>query len=136
MQSISSLLKSCFCALSMLGAMTSAQDKPAQTPPPPPPAPLVSPEVHSDGSATFRFCAPNAVDVRLAREGAEPVSMQKSDQGVWTATTTPLAPDYYGYSLVADGVRLIDPENPLLTPNLLATGNAVHVPGRRRCRES
>ena len=55
--------------------------------------------------------------------------MQKDEHGVWTVTTTTLAPDYYGYSFVADGVRLIDPENPLLTPNLLATENAVHVPG-------
>ena len=95
----------------------------------PPPSPQVSPEVHSGGSVSFRFRAPNAKEVQLAREGAEPQAMQKDDQGIWSLTTTPLAPDYYGYSFVADGVRLIDPANPLLTPNLLATGNAVHVPG-------
>jgi enterochelin esterase family protein len=117
----------CFCAFSMLGLRAPAQAKPA--PPPQPPASLVSPEVHSDGSVTFRFRAPNAVDVKLALEGTEPAPMQKDNQGIWTATTSPLAPDFYGYSFVADGVRLIDPENPLLTPNLLATGNAVHVPG-------
>jgi len=90
--------------------------------------PVVSPEVHSDGSVTFRFRAPNAREVKLAREGAEPVEM-KNDRGVWRVTTTPLAPDYYGYSFVADGVRLIDPSNALLKPNLLETENAVHVPG-------
>jgi enterochelin esterase-like enzyme len=94
-----------------------------------PPAPQVSPEVHSDGSVSFRFRAPKAKEVQLAREGAEPKAMQKDDQGVWSLTTAPLAPDYYGYSFVADGVRLIDPANPLLKPNLLATENAVHVPG-------
>jgi enterochelin esterase family protein len=94
-----------------------------------PPAPQVSPEVHSDGSVTFRLRAPNAKEVQLAREGAEQQAMQKDDQGVWSLTTSPLAPDYYGYSFVADGVRLIDPANPLLKPNLLATENAVHVPG-------
>jgi enterochelin esterase-like enzyme len=124
-----SSLHSCFFALAMLGVTAPAQDKPAPTPPPRPPAALVSPEVHSDGSVTFRFRAPNAVDVKLAREGTEPVSMQKDDQGVWNVTTAPLAPDYYGYSFVADSVRLIDPANPLLTPNLLGTENAVHVPG-------
>jgi len=117
----------CFCAFSMLGLRAPAQAKPA--PPPQPPASLVSPEVHPDGGVTFRFRAPNAVDVKLALEGTEPAPMQKDNQGIWTATTSPLAPDFYGYSFVADGVRLIDPENPLLTPNLLATGNAVHVPG-------
>jgi len=129
MQSILSVLESSVLALSMLGAMAAAQGKPAQTPPSRPPAPLVSPEVHENGSVTFRFHAPNAKDVRVAREGAEPFSMQKDQQGIWSVTTAPLAPDYYGYSVVADGVRLIDPENSLLTPNLLATGSAVHVPG-------
>ncbi|HXM62740.1 MAG TPA: alpha/beta hydrolase-fold protein [Terriglobales bacterium] len=114
----------------MLGALSTAQqDKPAHPLPPPQPTPLVSPEVHADGGVTFRFRAPNAVDVKLALEGAEPVSMQKDDHGVWTVTTAPLAPDFYGYVFIADGVRLIDPENPLLKPNLLATQNLVHVPG-------
>jgi enterochelin esterase-like enzyme len=91
--------------------------------------PLVSPDVHADGSVTFRFRAPNAKEVKLAREGAEPEAMQQDNEGVWSLTTAPLAPDYYGYSFVADGVRLIDPSNPLLKPNLLNTENAVHVPG-------
>ncbi len=111
----------------MVAVLVTAQDKPAQ--PPRPPAPLVSPEVHPDGSVTLRFRAPNAVDVKLAREGADPAPMHKDDQGIWTVTTSPLAPDFYGYSFVADGVRLIDPENPLLKPNLLATQNMVHIPG-------
>jgi enterochelin esterase family protein len=110
----------------MIGVTTTAQDKPTPTLHP---TPLVSHDVHSDGSVTFRFRAPNALDVKLAREGAEPVTMQKDEQGVWSVTTAPLAPDYYGYSFLADGVRLIDPENPLLVPNLLTPASAVHVPG-------
>ncbi len=106
---------------------TAEQDKPAQ--PPPSPASLVSNEVHADGSVTFRFRAPNAKAVKLQLEGADAVAMQRDDQGVWSITTAPLAPDYYGYSFVADGVRLIDPENALMVPNLLSTETAVHVPG-------
>jgi enterochelin esterase-like enzyme len=114
----------------MLGAIATAQQgKPVQPLPPPQPPSLVSPEVRPDGSVTFRFRAPNAVEVKLAREGTEPVSMQKDDHGVWTVSTAPLTPDYYGYSFVADGARLLDPGNPLLKPNLLATENMVHVPG-------
>jgi enterochelin esterase-like enzyme len=129
MRSTSFFLHSCFSIISMLGVMSMAQQsKPAQ-PSPSQPAPLVSPEVHADGSVTFRFRAPNAVDVKLALEGTDPASMQKDDHGVWTVTTAPLAPDYYGYDFVADGVRLIDPENPLLKPNLLTTQSQVHVPG-------
>jgi enterochelin esterase family protein len=110
----------------MMGVSIIGQDKPAQTLHS---MRLISPEVHSDGSVTFRFRAPNAVEVKLAREGAAPVMMQKDEQGVWSVTTTPLAPDYYGYSFLEDGVRLIDPENSLLIPNLLTPASAVHVPG-------
>jgi enterochelin esterase-like enzyme len=114
----------------MLGVIcTAQQSKPMQPLPPLQPASLVSPEVHADGSVTFRFRAHNAVDVKVALEGSDPASMQKDDRGVWTMTTAPLAPDYYGYDFVADGVRLIDPENPLLKPNLLTTESQVHVPG-------
>jgi len=97
----------------------------AQSPPPP----LVSPEVHPDDSVTFRFRAPNAQKVTLDREGAQPEAMQKDDQGVWTVTTGPLEPDFYGYSISMDGVALIDPSNPLMKPNLLHSQSVVHVPG-------
>jgi enterochelin esterase family protein len=85
--------------------------------------------VHSDNTVTFRFLAPNAQEVKLAREGTEPVAMQKDDKGVWTVTTAPLAPDYYGYSTIVDGVRMLDPYNHGLVPNLISPGNFVHVAG-------
>jgi len=95
----------------------------------PPPA-LITPEVHSDNSVTFRFRAPNAQEVKVTREGAtQPLAMQKDDSGVWTVNSAPLPPDYYGYSIVVDGQRSIDPYNHLLKPNLLSTENMVHVQG-------
>ena len=97
--------------------------------PPQPPAPLTSPEVHADNSVTFRFRDPNAHEVRLTLEGGKPAAMQKDDEGVWSFTTGPLEPDFYGYSFVADGVGLIDPSNSLMKPNLLHTQSQVHVPG-------
>ena len=98
----------------------------AQTPPPP----VVSPEVHQDNRITFRFRAPYAKMVELTLEGVpNPFPMQKDEQGVWSFTTDPLAPDFYGYAFLADGVHLIDPSNALLKPNLLNTENQVHIPG-------
>ena len=92
-------------------------------------APVISPDVDSGGRATFRLRAPNAREVFLAREGAQRLAMQKDEQGLWSVTTEPLEPDFYGYSFVADGVSLIDPSNPLMKPNLLNTQSMVHVPG-------
>jgi enterochelin esterase-like enzyme len=94
------------------------------------PVPAVSPEVQPDNRVTFRFRAPNAKDVALSLEGApKDLPMQKGEDGVWSITSEPLAPDFYGYAFVADGVHLIDPSNPLLKPNLLNTTSQVHVPG-------
>ena len=102
----------------------------AQAQPPQPPPRIVSPEVHPDRTVTFRFRDPNAKEVALHLEGAaKPDPMQKDDQGVWSVTTQPLEPDYYGYSFEADGVELLDPSNTLMKPNLLSQSNEVHVPG-------
>jgi len=90
---------------------------------------LDTPQVHSDDSVTFSFLAPNAQEVKLAREGTEPVPMQRDDKGVWTVNTAPLPPDFYGYSIIVDGIRTIDPFNHLMKPNLLGTESMVHVPG-------
>src|ERR1700733_11107182 len=109
-----------FSLLLLTAGFAAAQEKKTEQTPAPSSAPLVSPDVHPDGSATFFFRAPNARDVKLAREGAEPVGMQKDDQGVWNVTTVPLQPDYYGYSFIADGVRSLDASNPALVPNLIS----------------
>lgn len=114
----------------ILSSLVMAQQtKPAPAPAPQRHAPLNTPEVHSDNSVTFRFLAPNAQEVKLEREGADPVDMQKDSTGVWTVNTSPLPPDYYGYSIMVDGVRLMDPNNPMLVPNLISPGNALHVQG-------
>lgn len=64
-------------------------------------------------------CAfPHAKAVVLAREGVPQAPMTRDEEGVWSLTTEPLDPDYWGYSFLADGVRLIDPGNPLMKPNL------------------
>jgi enterochelin esterase family protein len=90
---------------------------------------ITSPDVQSDGRVTFRIKAPNAKEVRLQCESLQPSPMQKDDKGVWSATTTPLEPDFYGYSFMVDGLRVIDPNNSMMKYNLLNTESEVHVPG-------
>jgi len=103
-----------------------APTAPAQTPPPP----VISPDVHADKSVTFRLRAPNDKEVAVSLEGVpKPIPMQKDDQGVWSVTTDPMAPDYYGYSFIADGVSLFDPSNHAVKPNFLYRASELHVPG-------
>jgi enterochelin esterase-like enzyme len=82
-------------------------------------ASLNSPDVHDDGTVTFRLRAPNANQVRLA-SGAivtalgrtnQSMAFTKGDNGVWTLTIGPLRPDMYAYHLNVDGVQMADPNN-------------------------
>ena len=95
----------------------------------PPSVKLISPEVHADRTVTFRFRDPHAKNVLLVLAGAQPAAMKKGHDGVWTITTAPLAPEFYGYLFQADGVDLIDPNNSALKPNLLSVQSELHVPG-------
>ena len=91
---------------------------------------VTSPEVQSDGRVTFRFVAPNAKDVKLQFEGEpKPFNMTRDDSGVWSFTIGPVQPEIYGYEFIADGVSLMDPNNPSIKPNLINPQNTVHVAG-------
>ena len=56
-----------------------------------------------------------------------PPAMQKDAEGIWSATSEPLAPDYYGYSFVVDGVTMFDPSNSATIPNFLYRASELHV---------
>ncbi len=91
--------------------------------------PLVSPEVHADHTVTFRFKDATAKTVMLSLEGSNAFPMTRGSDGVWTITTLPLVPDYYGYTFVSDGNTRLDPSNWLAKPNLIWQSSAVLVPG-------
>lgn len=117
-------------SLALIAFSAVAQDTKTQTPRPAPPPPIVSPEVHPDNSVVFRLRAPNAKEVTVSIEGSsQPLPMQKDDQGVWSVTSDPLVPDFYGYSFQVDGVGMLDPSNYRIKPNFLYRGNEVHIPG-------
>jgi enterochelin esterase-like enzyme len=119
----------------LAGAVLRAQTPPTEKPQPQvaarqtPPAPVVSPEVLTDGRVTFRLRAPNVKEVSVQIDGAsKPIAMQKDEEGIWSATTEPLVPDYYGYAFLVDGVAMLDPSNSTTKPNFLYRANEVHVP--------
>lgn len=91
--------------------------------------PIVSPDVHPDGSVTFRLEAPRAQEVRVHCEGVPDSAMTENSKGIWTFTTPRLAPDIYTYTFNVDGVRMIDPHDSFIKYNLLDTVSQVEVPG-------
>lgn len=86
--------------------------------------PVRVPEVLEDGKVTFRLEAPAAAEVVLVNttsgccnewpQGNE-LPMAKGQDGVWSLTIGPLAPEFYTYAYMVDGVRVLDPETPLVT---------------------
>lgn len=93
-----------------------------------PPQFVISPEVHPDRTVTLRLRAPNAKEVQVMFDAQPAQAMTKDDQGVWSITTAPMEPDYYGYSFMVDGVRTLDASNHLIKPNYLFPENEVHIP--------
>ena len=69
-----------------------------------------SPLVNADGTVTFNFYDPSAQAVSVFGDFNEitgqQLQMTKQDNGVWTVTTNPLAPELYSYSLTVDGQYL------------------------------
>jgi enterochelin esterase family protein len=75
---------------------------------------VVSPEVSTDGRATFRLYSPNAKEVTLYGDfSAEGTNrpMSQDSHGVWSVTLPPSPPGIYGYYFRQDGLRIPDPGN-------------------------
>lgn len=85
-----------------------------------------SPVVNADNTVTFNILAPGAKEVSVTgdflpqRKVNTPrgemdapgvASMTKNDKGVWSYTTTVLAPELYSYSLIIDGQQALDLAN-------------------------
>ena len=74
---------------------------------------VTSPEVHADGTVTFRLYAPKAITVEIQgdfyEEGGR-VSMTE-ENGMWTYTTRPLKAEVYSYFYIVNGMEMPDPSN-------------------------
>lgn len=126
------------CVSALIGSTVFAQ-APAAPPAAPPGAgrgggqggrggPVKSPEVSADGRVTFRLRAPNATQAAVSLGGRQ-LPMEKNDQGIWTATSDALAPDFYTYSLVVDGASMNDPSNRQVQTSFGSFQSMVVVPG-------
>jgi enterochelin esterase-like enzyme len=95
--------------------------------------PVVSSEVLTDRSVTFRIAAPRASEVSLYGDWmttSEPVKLRKTEAGVWSATVGPLLPDLYTYFLVVDGVKTADPANAMVKQNWAGPNSLFYLPGK------
>lgn len=75
---------------------------------------FVSFQVNPDGSATFRFMAPDAKKVELGGD-LKAEKIERAENGLWTLTTAPgMDPSAYRYFYVVDGMKVNDPRNPMV----------------------
>lgn len=91
---------------------------------------IISPEVKSDRTVTFRFRAPRAHQVLVAVEyldGLRPLRL--GEDGVWAVTLGPFEPELYSYNFVVDGVSAVDPLNPDIKIGTRTTQSLFDVPG-------
>ena len=75
---------------------------------------IISPQINSGNTVTFRLKAPAAktVYVRGDWEVNKGIGeMQKDASGIWAYTTPNLPSDLYMYSFLVDSVRTLDPQN-------------------------
>src|SRR5690348_4241269 len=74
---------------------------------------VISPQVGADRTITFRYFAPNAMQITVSGELAgQTPTMTKGADGVWGGTIGPLPPDIYAYAFNVDGITSLDPRNP------------------------
>jgi enterochelin esterase family protein len=99
-----------------------------------------SPEVNADNTITFRLPAPGAkrvlVYTDMPKLGETPVNgsagfeMTRDANGVWSYTTPKLAPSYYQYWFVVDGLSTPDPQNTFVRPASGVYKSLVALPGK------
>jgi enterochelin esterase family protein len=90
---------------------------------------LKSTEIASDRKVTFRIYAPKATDVSISGDFGTGGKLTKDDKGVWSITVGPLTPDFYTYTFSVDGVRTIDPKNPIVKQGIASLESMFLVPG-------
>ncbi len=92
---------------------------------------VISPQVHADGSVSFRYYSKTAQSVILKGEFlSAPVSLTKDTSGIWSTTVKDIKPDIYPYSFTVDNVEIADPNNTYVFANERFKRSIVEVPGK------
>lgn len=76
---------------------------------------IISPEILPDNKVIIRLYSKDAVKVTVTGEwqSGSPATQElvRNDTGMFSLTLGPLKPELYGYTLIIDGIRAIDPNN-------------------------
>lgn len=110
-------------------------------------APVVSPEIHTDHTVTFRLKAPKAVKVQVTGDflptqktktpfgdfdGPGVADLKEGTNGVWEFTTPqPLQPELYSYSFIVNDLKTMDPSNVYMIRDVASTTNVFLIDGGR-----
>ncbi len=117
------------CGISIVAIVAVAATAFAQTPAP---DGLVSPEVHSDRTVTFRLRAPKATEASVYGDWmpvGKPEPMTNGSDGVWSTTVGPLDATAHLYWFNLDGLAIADPVNPKIKLRQRTSASLVEVPG-------
>ena len=119
-----------FLALTVSLTAPLSMAQPAQRQPTPNDT-LQSPKLLTDKRVAIQIYAPKATEVIVSGDfqAGKSVSLTKNEQGVWSAMIGPLRPDYYTYTLMVDGVRTMDPKNPVIKQGISSLENVLVVSG-------
>ena len=118
------LVAALFLSFQALAQMPQRQPTPNDT--------LKSPKVLADKRVAIQIYAPKASEVTVTGDflsAMKPLNLTKDTHGVWSVTVGPLKPDYYTYTLMVDGVRTVDPKNPVIKQGISSLENILALPG-------
>jgi len=118
----------CISLLLAISTKTRAQENPNRQGPA-----IVSPEISTDNGVTFRLFSKNANSVSLIGSWmgtGETKEMTKNEESVWSVKIDPLEPSMYHYSIILDGVSIIDPANPKAMRDGTRYASTLIIPGK------
>lgn len=106
---------------------------------------IISPEINSDNTVTFRFQNPKAIKVQVTGDFLSPqkiktpygeadapgiADMTEGANGIWEYTTPqPLESELYSYSFIVDGLKVTDPNNMYLVRDVASLTNIFLIGG-------
>ncbi len=108
-------------------------------------ASVISPEINANKTVTFRIQAPKAIKVQVTGDFLPTQKMEtpfgvfdapgvadlvEGKDGIWEYTTPEaVAPEFYNYTFVVDGQKMVDPSNVYINRDVASLTSILYVEG-------